>query len=414
MTTTTAEKTTTSAAGQIRAGRGGVVVVQRRSNKPHMGQGLAKGMAVVIKHFADALLKRNDSRDEISGMFTVEYPEEVLALPETYRNMPVLLYDDETGHELCTSCFQCERVCPPQVIHITQAKNPETGKPVPAAAEFIIEYDSCMSCGYCAEVCPFDAIKMDHYFELSTPNHLAMDVHKEALNRPVSYYATIAPNLWAEVRDTALKKLQNNIKRRPGTIGVAPQALGKVAAKTPAAKVAPGAAPGAQAAPSAAPAKPVAAIGKNMPPEKVARLEAIRAANRARRGAAAGAPSHHEQQVQLAEEPVLSSAPPQGAAGPGAAPGLGGAAPSTGPGEDMPSDKRARLEAIRAANRARREGEGPAAADAPVQSAAEPAPVQDGAVPAAEPDKDMPDEKRARLEAIRAANRARRREQEGS
>ena len=51
---------------------------------------------------------------------------------------------------------------------MTQANDPNTGKPVPAVAEFMIEYDACMSCGLCAEVCPFDAIKMDHEFELST------------------------------------------------------------------------------------------------------------------------------------------------------------------------------------------------------------------------------------------------------
>ena len=165
---------------------GGVIVVRRNDTRVQAGQGMWKGMRRVIAHFGKSFTSTVDSKADTMGMFTVQYPEERLTLPEGFRNFPILLYDDATGQELCTSCFQCERVCPPQVIHITQAKDPNTGKAVPAAEEFVIEYDTCMSCGFCAEVCPFDAIKMDHAYELSTPDHLSMDVHKEGLNRPVS------------------------------------------------------------------------------------------------------------------------------------------------------------------------------------------------------------------------------------
>src|SRR5689334_15752615 len=202
---------------------GGVVVVRRNEGKLRAGQGMWKGMRRVLAHFTSSFTTTVDSKDDTMGMFTVQYPEERLPLPEASRNFPILLYDDATGQELCTSCFQCERICPPQVIHMTQAKDPRTGKPVPAVASFVIEYDACMSCGFCAEVCPFDAIKMDHAYELATPDHLSMDVDKEGLDRPVSYYAALAPALWDEVRDTALKKLQNNVKRRIDAIGVAPQ-----------------------------------------------------------------------------------------------------------------------------------------------------------------------------------------------
>jgi NADH-quinone oxidoreductase subunit I len=353
---------TTTATEQTPAAQS-VVVVRRHDGHAQTGMGIAKGMGVVINHFRKALLKKNEDRNDITGLFTVEYPEQRLALAEAYRNMPILLYDDATGHELCTSCFQCERVCPPQVIHMTQAKDPTTGKPVPAVSEFIVEYDSCMSCGYCAEVCPFDAIKMDHQYELSTADHLSMDVHKAALDRPISYYETLAPTMWAEVRDTALKKLQNNIKRRPGTIGVAPQALGKVNTAAPAA----GAATARAAGPAAgAPRAPVAAIGKNMSPEQRAKLEAIRAANRARLGGGgaveqpadlasgvAAADERHEIQVQVAEEPVQSTGPAAGASGDAAS---GWSGPVAAIGQNMSAEQRAKLEAIRAANRARREG----------------------------------------------------------
>ena len=237
----------------------GVVVVKRNDDRTRVGQGMLKGMARVMQHFGASFVKRNLSKTDTLGMFTVEYPEERLLLPELSRQFPILLFDDKTGQELCTSCFQCERVCPPQVIHITQAKDPATGKAVPAAEEFVIEYDTCMSCGYCAEVCPFDAIKMDQAYELATIDHLQMDVHKRGLDRPISYYETIAPTLWNEVRDGALKKLQNNVKRRSGNIGVAPQMQGRIKAATPAAATA----RAATAAPAARTA-PIDAVGQTM------------------------------------------------------------------------------------------------------------------------------------------------------
>jgi hypothetical protein len=37
--------------------------------------------------------------------------------------------------------------------------------------------------------------------------------------------------MWAEARDGAMKKLQGNIKRRPGLLGVAPQVVEQVKAR---------------------------------------------------------------------------------------------------------------------------------------------------------------------------------------
>jgi len=334
---------------------GGVVVVKRRADEPAVGQGMLKGMLTVIRHFGASFTKNGAEKTDNLGMFNVQYPEERLSLPEAFRNMPILLYDDKTGQELCTSCFQCERICPPKVIHIKQAVDPKTGKPVPAAEEFVIEYDSCMSCGYCAEICPFDAIKMDHNYELSTPDHLSMDVPKVDLNRPISYYSTIAPSLWAAVEAQAMKKLQNNVKRRSGNIGVAPHLWGRQLAAAPAAAGAARPA-GVAAAGGAAPAKQ-AAIGKNMSPEKVARLEAIRAAKRGGGGlpgSAAGAPS--DQALAGETVPEMGTHMAESNAGVAAAPAAPGG-PQAAIGQNMSDEKRARLEAIRAAKRAER-GEG--------------------------------------------------------
>lgn len=101
---------------EIEIPRGRVIEVQRDDTRVRRGGGLLRGMAVVWKHWKESF-KLNRSYSQIHGTFTIEYPEERPRIPEAYRNMPILLYDDETGHELCTSCFQCERICPPQVIH---------------------------------------------------------------------------------------------------------------------------------------------------------------------------------------------------------------------------------------------------------------------------------------------------------
>lgn len=331
--------------------RGKVIeVARRRARRSIPGQGMIDAMVVIWKHWQKAF-RKNENFSQIHGVFTVEYPEERIKLPEPYRNMPILLYDDETGHELCTGCYQCARICPPQVIHITQAKDPVTGKMVPAATEFVIEYDACMSCGFCAEVCPFDSIKMDHVFELSTADHPKLTVHKAELNRPISYYASIAPTMWAEVKDQALKKLQGNIKRRPDVIGMVPTLTDKIEARRRDLAAAAAAAPPAAAPAAAAPA---AAGGKLSPEEKAAKLAAMRAAKAGGDAAPAATPA--------AAEPAP--------------------APAATGGKLSPEEKAAKLAAIRAAKQA-------------------------GAAPAAEPEPvsaPPTDDKAARLAAIRAKN----------
>jgi NADH-quinone oxidoreductase subunit I len=65
---------------------------------------------------------------------------------------------------------------------------------VPEPREFYIDVDICMNCGFCAEYCPFDAIKMDHDYELAVYDRLKHNIYdKERLSRPVSYYASIRP-----------------------------------------------------------------------------------------------------------------------------------------------------------------------------------------------------------------------------
>jgi NADH-quinone oxidoreductase subunit I len=155
-----------------------------------------KGLGVTLKHFfetfvddlkyfpksatnEEAFAKRQGPQGS-RGLFTVEYPEMKLKIPENFRFIPFLItdynvpkdspdFDKEEYYEQdrCTGCGICAKVCPPQCIWIVRTDDPETGKPIPQPAELYIDIDICMRCGYCAEFCPFDAIKMDHDYELA-------------------------------------------------------------------------------------------------------------------------------------------------------------------------------------------------------------------------------------------------------
>ena len=154
------------------------------------------------------------SSHKTKGVFTIQYPEEKLPVPEEFRYIPFLVYEEgENGekNQRCTSCGICAKVCPPQCIWIVRTTDPVTGRPVPAPAEFYIDTDICMNCGYCAEYCPFDAIKMDHEYEIATYNRARENIYNlEKLSKPVSYYAQIRPTNYA--REEAARQAEKEAK----------------------------------------------------------------------------------------------------------------------------------------------------------------------------------------------------------
>jgi NADH-quinone oxidoreductase subunit I len=176
------------------------------------GMGIVKGLGVTLKRFIDTYIddikwmgKRYYTKEGIArrmstearGIFTIQYPEEKMPVPEEFRFVPFLLYEegpDGEKKERCTSCGICAKVCPPQCIWIVRTTDPNTGRPVPEPRAFFIDVDICMNCGFCAEYCPFDAIKMDHDYELSVYDRHAKNIYdKDKLMKPVSYYASIRP-----------------------------------------------------------------------------------------------------------------------------------------------------------------------------------------------------------------------------
>ena len=176
------------------------------------GKGILKGLGVTWKRFWSTYLEdiswmlsgkkryfteegiKHRSSKKARGIFTVQYPEEKLITPEEFRFVPFLVYDEgEEGKKeiRCTSCGICSKVCPPQCIWIVRSNDPNTGRPIPEPTEFYIDADICMNCGFCAEYCPFDAIKMDHDFEIASYGRNVYNLDK--LLKPASYYASIRP-----------------------------------------------------------------------------------------------------------------------------------------------------------------------------------------------------------------------------
>jgi NADH-quinone oxidoreductase subunit I len=176
------------------------------------GLGIIRGLGVTFKHFFQTYLEdlragkgryyteegvQARSRADQKGLFTVQYPEEKLPVPEEFRYNPFLVYDEGPNGEQnlrCTSCGICAKACPPQCIWIVRSDDPVTGRPVPVPAEFYIDIDICMNCGSCAEFCPFDAIKMDHDYEIASYDRIAHHIlDKAQLSKSAQYYATIRP-----------------------------------------------------------------------------------------------------------------------------------------------------------------------------------------------------------------------------
>jgi NADH-quinone oxidoreductase subunit I len=189
------------------------------------GRGMLKGMAVTMRHFFDSYRVGFNQQPaaagnlpappetsvkagmptDLGGIFTVQYPDVKLPVPERFRYIPFLVFEDDPASERaafngvrCTACGICAKVCPPQCIWIVQGKGAD-GRPRPVATEFYIDASICMSCGFCAEFCPFDAIKMDHEYEVSTyERHESWVFDIQELLHPLAYHAAIHPTDYAE------------------------------------------------------------------------------------------------------------------------------------------------------------------------------------------------------------------------
>jgi NADH-quinone oxidoreductase subunit I len=76
------------------------------------GLGILKGLGLAFRHFLETYIddvrhwgKRYKTPEgiayraskEVSGIFTVQYPEEKIPVPEEFRYMPFLIYEEKMG-----------------------------------------------------------------------------------------------------------------------------------------------------------------------------------------------------------------------------------------------------------------------------------------------------------------------------
>jgi NADH-quinone oxidoreductase subunit I len=292
------------------------------------GSGILKGLGVTLKEFVSTYvddIKKIPSRyaggrEEIdqtdavaqTGLFTVQYPEEHRKLPERFRYIPMLVYEPESGEDRCTACGICAKVCPPQCIWIVRDKD-EKGKPITRPAEFYIDASICMNCGLCAEFCPFDAIKMNHDFEIAAQQRMpAMVFDLKQLRVPTTYYARIRPTDWAAEEEARKAKEAEKAAKpeRPAKPEAGSKKLEAGAAAPVATPVSPApvaAVPAAEAVP--APAAPPAPAAKRTP-EEVERMKAEAAARRAAKAAESGEAGSSKLEAGPVAPPSAAAAEP--------------------------------------------------------------------------------------------------------
>ncbi len=108
------------------------------------GIGIAKGLAVVIKH----LFRRP---------VTVRYPEQRLNVSRRIRGNELVW-----NNVKCTGCATCAKSCPLGAIQIVTRVNTEKNR---YDVDITIDTGYCIQCGLCVESCPYEALYMGYSYE---------------------------------------------------------------------------------------------------------------------------------------------------------------------------------------------------------------------------------------------------------
>ncbi len=151
-----------------------------RSSWGRSAWAILKGMWITNRHFVRNLwgfIRRKPT------VFTVQFPEQRLSLPNAFRGMPVLVQMDN-GKERCVACGLCEWACPTDCITIFPAETADEIERYPEV--FDINLSRCMFCGLCEEACPEEAIVMSQRVEVAAYSRPGTIWHKHDLLVPVA------------------------------------------------------------------------------------------------------------------------------------------------------------------------------------------------------------------------------------
>ena len=136
---------------------------------------LADGLKVTFAHLVGAARKRkivpimnDDYFDHAKGIATIQYPHEMIPVPDNGR------YRLHNEIEDCIVCDKCAKICPVDCIEIEPIRATEeigkTSDGTPKriyAARFDIDMAKCCFCGLCTTVCPTECLTMTKVFDFS-------------------------------------------------------------------------------------------------------------------------------------------------------------------------------------------------------------------------------------------------------
>jgi len=126
---------------------------------------IATGLKTTGRHFFQVF--RTANRRKVPLHITCEYPEVPVKLKPRFRGRLHMLAD-EAGELKCVCCMACEKICPTGVITIIAGKKEGRKTRIPLRYDF--EMERCIFCEFCVESCGFDAIILNHEFELAAYN----------------------------------------------------------------------------------------------------------------------------------------------------------------------------------------------------------------------------------------------------
>jgi NADH-quinone oxidoreductase subunit I len=132
---------------------------------------LLGGMGVTIKEF-------------FSKDVTQQYPDERWRMADRFRGRVDLPLDPLSGAHKCTLCMMCVRACPNGSLEIVQGKGADGRTRV--LDKYIYKLGTCTLCELCVEACNFDAIRMNHDYEMATYDRqeLTLILNEPALRAP--------------------------------------------------------------------------------------------------------------------------------------------------------------------------------------------------------------------------------------
>ena len=136
---------------------------------------LIAGLKLTFHHFLSARNSRKPLAitdenyfKQTEGIATIQYPYEMLPVPDTGRYRLHNEIDD------CIVCDKCAKICPVNCITIEPVKAvTEIGKTSDGtpkriyAAKFDINMGQCCFCGLCTTVCPTECLTMTKVYDFS-------------------------------------------------------------------------------------------------------------------------------------------------------------------------------------------------------------------------------------------------------